>query len=138
MNLLTKLGDKTSTLGAIVSAMGCGMCFPAIASLGGALGLGFLSQWEWFLVETLLPLFAVLAILINGLGWFNHHQWKRSAIGMLGPIILLISLYPLFQYAWSTYVTYSALAMMVMVSIWDIVSPANKKCDLPSEVVTEK
>lgn len=138
LSSFTKWGDKTSTLGAIVSAMGCGMCFPAIASLGGALGLGFLSQWEWFLIETLMPIFAVIAILLNGLGWFNHHQWKRTVLGMIGPIALLLSLYPLFQYAWSTYVTYGALIFMVLVSIWDIVSPANKHCDDACELVEEK
>ncbi|AGQ71085.1 hypothetical protein AB8F75_23525 [Salmonella enterica] len=30
---------------------------------------------------------------------------------------------------WSSYVTYSALGLMVAVSLWDIFSPANKRCD---------
>jgi len=128
VNLLTRLGDKVSSLGVLVSAMGCSMCFPAIASLGAALGLGFLSQWEGFFISTLLPLFAWLALLINGLGWFSHKQWHRSLLGISGPALLLISLYPLFQYGWSTYVTYFAMGLMVAVSLWDIFSPANKHC----------
>jgi len=43
---ITRIGDKATALGAVMSAMGCAMCFPAIASLGAALGLGFLSRWE--------------------------------------------------------------------------------------------
>ena len=128
LNLLARIADKAGSLGAVISAMGCGMCFPAIASLGAALGMGFLSQWEGIFVNTLLPLFAWLVLLINALGWFSHRQWHRSLIAMLGPIVLLLSLYPLFQYRWSTYLTYSALALMVAVSIWDLVSPANKRC----------
>ena len=128
VNLLTRLGDKVSSLGVLVSAMGCSMCFPAIASLGAALGLGFLSQWEGFFISTLLPLFAWLALLINGLGWFSHKQWHRSLLGISGPALLLMSLYPLFQYGWSTYVTYFAMGLMVAVSLWDIFSPANKHC----------
>ena len=129
LGLVTRIGDKASSLGAVVSAMGCAMCFPAIASLGGAIGLGFLEQWEWTFINTWLPAFAWIALVLNGLGWFSHRQWQRSAWGMLGPILLLLSLYPFFPYAWSIYVTYSALFLMVAVSLWDIFSPANKHCD---------
>lgn len=126
---IVSLGDKLGSLGALVSAMGCAMCFPAIASLGGALGLGFLGQWEWTFINTLLPAFAWLVLVLQALGWFAHRQWHRTLLGMLGPILLLLSLYPLFQYAWSTWVTYAALAMMVAVSVWDLFSPASRRCD---------
>lgn len=129
IRLLTRIGDKIGSLGAVVAAMGCAMCFPAIASLGAALGLGFLSEWEGVFVNTLLPLFAWIALVLNALGWFSHRQWHRSLLGMVGPVLLLLSLYPWFQYGWSSYVTYSALGLMVVVSLWDIFSPANKRCD---------
>lgn len=41
MSVMTRVADKAGALGSIVSAMGCGACFPALASLGAALGLGF-------------------------------------------------------------------------------------------------
>ena len=129
MNVLVRIGDKAGSLGALGAAMGCAMCFPAIASLGAAIGVGFLSQWEWTLIETILPLFAAVALIANALGWFSHKQWHRSLLGMLGPVLLLLSLYPWFKYGWSTYVTYSALGLMVMVSLWDILSPASKHCE---------
>jgi len=129
MNLLIHLADKAGALGATVSAMGCAMCFPALASLGAALGFGFLSQWEGLLVNTLLPTFAWVALIANALGWFSHHQWRRSALGVFGPVLLLLSLYPWFQYGWSTYVTYGALALMVAAALWDLVRPANRHCE---------
>lgn len=129
LTLLTRIGDKVGSLGAVVSAMGCAMCFPAIASLGGALGMGFLSQWEWIFIETLLPIFAWMALVINALGYFSHKQIIRSLLGMIGPVLLLLSLYPWFQYGWSAYVTYSALGLMVAVSIGDFIYPANRRCD---------
>ena len=129
MNWITRLADKAGSVGALVSAMGCAMCFPAIASLGGALGLGFLQQWEGAFINTLMPLFAWLALGANALGWFKHRQWLRSLLGMTGPVLLLLSLYPWFQYAWSTNVTYGALGLMVVVSIWDLLSPANRRCE---------
>jgi mercuric ion transport protein len=138
INLLTYLGDKAASLGALVSAMGCATCFPAIASLGAALGMGFLAQWEGLFVNTLLPLFAWLALALNALGWFSHRQWHRSLLGMLGPTILLLSLYPWFEYAWSSYATYTGIGVMLAVSIRDLVSPANRRCPggacaIPSE-----
>ena len=126
---ITRIGDKTGSVGAVVAAMGCAACFPAIASLGAALGLGFLSQWEGVFINTILPLFAWLALVVNSLGWLSHRQWRRSLLGMLGPTVLLLSLYPWFQYGWSSYATYAGLGLMVAVSVWDLVSPASRRCD---------
>ncbi len=125
---IMRIGDKTGSLGAVASAMGCAMCFPAIASLGAAVGLGVLTQWEGLFINILLPLFAWIVLALNALGWFSHRQWHRSLLGMAGPALLLLSLYPWFQYGWSTYVTYAALGLMVAVSVWDIASPANRRC----------
>jgi mercuric ion transport protein len=128
-DFITRFADKAGSLGAIISAMGCAMCFPAIASLGAAVGMGFLSQWEGLFVNTLFPIFAGVALIANALGWFRHRQWHRSLLGMVGPTMVLISLYPLFKYGWSSYVTYTGLALMLAVSIWDMVSPASRRCD---------
>lgn len=129
LNITTHRGEKAGSIGALVSAMGCAMCFPAIASLGAAIGMGFLSQWEGLFINTLLPFFAWVVLILNGLGWLSHKQWLRSAIGIMSPVLLLLSLYPWFKYGWSTYVTYSALGLMVLVSLWDIFSPANHRCN---------
>ncbi len=128
IQLLTRLGDKTGALGALVSTMGCAMCFPALASIAAALGLGFLAQWEGLFVNTLLPLFAWVALVANLLGWFSHRQWHRSVAGMFGPAVVLLSLYPWFQYGWSTWTLYGGLALMLVVAIWDLVSPAHRRC----------
>lgn len=108
-----RIGDKTGSLGAVDSAMGCAMCFTAIASLGAAVGLGFLAQWGGLFVNTLLPLFAWIMLALNALGWFSHRQWHRSLLGMVGPTLLLLSLHPWFQYGWSTYVTYCSSVVAV-------------------------
>tara|TARA_R110002049_G_scaffold255344_5_gene430912 strand:- start:34 stop:456 length:423 start_codon:yes stop_codon:yes gene_type:complete len=134
VTIIARIGDKASTLGAVTATMGCAMCFPAIASLGAAFGMGFLSQWEWVFIETILPFFVTLALFANALGWFSHRQWHRSLLGVIGPILVLVSLYPLFPYAWSAYVTYLGLAIMIIVSIWDLLYPANKICDVSTGI----
>jgi mercuric ion transport protein len=123
MKLLDSIGNKTGGLGSIVSAMGCGACFPALASFGSAIGLGFLSQYEGLFITVLLPLFAGLALLANALGWLRHRQWPRSVLGMIGPAIVLIATFTMAEK-----LLYVGLAMMVGVSIWDFVSPANRRC----------
>lgn len=127
-SLLLRLGDKCGALGAIVSTMGCAMCFPAMASLGAAIGLGFLSRWEGLFVNTLLPLFAWIALIANVLGGFSHRQWHRSLAGSIGSVIVLLSLYPWWTYGWSTWTLYGGLALMLIVALWDLVSPAHRRC----------
>ena len=123
MSALESIGNKVGGLGAVVSAMGCGACFPAIASFGGAIGLGFLSQYEGLFITVLLPLFAALALLANALGWLKHRQWYRSVLGMVGPTIVLIA-----SYTMAEKLLYVGLAAMFAVSIWDFASPANRRC----------
>ncbi len=128
LSKISGLSEKLTSLGALTAAMGCAMCFPAIASLGGALGLGFLAQWEWMFINTLLPLLAVLSFILHLLRGIYFQLWKRSLFGMLGPVILLLSLYPWFQYGWSAWATYFGLALMVLISLWDLLLPINKQC----------
>ena len=77
MGLISRVADKTGALGSIVSAMGCGACFPALASFGAAIGLGFLQDYEGLFISRLMPLFAGLALLANALGWLKHRQWHH-------------------------------------------------------------
>ena len=52
---IKKIGDKFGTVGTVVATMGFAMCFPALAGIDAALGMGFLSQWEGLFITTLLP-----------------------------------------------------------------------------------
>jgi mercuric ion transport protein len=66
---VTRVLDKTSSFGSLVAAMSCAGCFPALGSLGAAIGLGFLGQYEGFLFRTLLPALALLALIVNAWAW---------------------------------------------------------------------
>ncbi|MGQ0710435.1 MAG: organomercurial transporter MerC [Rhodoferax sp.] len=123
MTLIARIGDKAGALGTVVSAMGCAACFPAIAGLGAAIGLGFLQQYEGLFISTLLPLFAGFALLANALGWLSHRQWHRSMLGMIGPALVLAG-----RFLWITPLLYAGIVSMLIVSIWDLVSPTNRRC----------
>lgn len=125
MSVMTRVADKAGALGSIVSAMGCGSLLPGP-------GQPWRSTPETRLLEpvsgsgtvtVLLPLFAALALLANALGWFNHRQWHRSVLGMVGPAIVLVA-----SFTVAEKLLYVGLATMVAVSVWDFVSPANRRC----------
>jgi mercuric ion transport protein len=137
LSYVTRLGDKSGSFGAVVAAMGCSFCFPAIASLGAAIGLGFLAQWEGFLLTKVMPGAAILTLLVNVLGYFHHRQWYRSVLGVIGPITILLILNFWFATYWRTDAIYAALGLMVAVSIWDIFWPANRHCDTENDAKHE-
>src|SRR4051812_24292537 len=119
MGLATRTSDKAGVLGAIVSAMGCASCFPAIASLGSAIGLGFLNQYEGLFIRVLLPAFAALALVANVIAWRRHRQLLRGVLGIVGPVLALAAVFLMRAYGWSSgVVLYPGLALMVAVSVW--------------------
>ncbi|TAL72735.1 MAG: organomercurial transporter MerC [Rhodanobacter sp.] len=126
------MADKVGVAGSLVSAMSCSMCFPAMASIGAVIGLGFLARWESVFVHVLIPAFVLLALLANALGWLSHRQWRRSALGCIGPLVALIG-WLAFVGGWlptddARGVLYAGLVVMLLAAIWDLVSPASRRC----------
>lgn len=125
---LTRLSDKAGTLGSLTAALGCASCFPALGYLAGSIGLGFLSRYEGIFINTLLPLFAVIALASQVIAFFTHRCRYRVIAGTTGPILILLTLYPLWSYHWSTYLLYTGLLLMLVSSAWDLFMPARKVC----------
>jgi len=123
--------DKLGVGGVIIAALSCAACFPALGALAATFGLGFLSQFEGVAINKLLPLFAVMALVVNCYGWFRHHNHWRGMLSVLGPVAILATLYPLWQYGWSSYLFYAALLLMLVVSVLDLIWPAAKNCPIP-------
>lgn len=126
--------EKLGSIGTIVTAMGCAACFPAIASLGASIGLGFLSAFEGMFINKLLPLFAIIVLGSNIFAWVSHRQHIRLIWGLLGPLMVLATLYLFWTDNWSTYMFYLGLILMLSVSAWNIISPPVKSCGHPANV----
>lgn len=122
------MADKAGALGSIVSAAACPACFPALASLGAAAGLGIFSGNEGLFLTTLLPLFAGVALAANAVGWYRHRQWHRGLMGVTGPAMVLAAMLLFFGRWWTAELLYAGLALMIGVSLWDLLSPACRRC----------
>ena len=133
---LSRILDKTGVLGTIVSGASCAVCFPALASIGAAVGLGFLSRWEGLFVHVLIPIFLLIALLANALGWFAHRQWHRAALGSAGPLIALFADLGMTRHflpvEFARVLFYAGIALMAIISIWDMLNPAHKRCAIPA------
>ncbi len=125
---VTRAADKAGLIGSIVAAMGCAACFPALGSLGAAIGLGFLVQYEGTLIRYVLPLFAVIALLANVFAGLRHRHWWRMALGATGPVLVLAAALLMANFGWPTeWLLYPGLTMMVIVAIWDLLAPPGKR-----------
>ena len=124
--MFSKIADKIGSGGVWLAALSCTACFPALGSLASALGLGFLSPFEGIAVNILLPTFASIALLANAYNWYKHKSTVRGLLGTIGPAAVLLTLYPLWQYGWSSYLFYFGIVLMVVMSILDVVKPVRK------------
>jgi len=128
----TRILDRTSSLGSLVAAMSCAGCFPALGSLGAALGLGFLGQYEGFLFHKLLPGLAALALLVNAWAWYRHRQVRRGLLSVAGPVAVLAALLAVWSRNWSIYLFYTGIGLMLFTSVLDLLRPAKASSCRPS------
>jgi len=130
---LSAVSERIASLGTLVSAMGCASCFPALGALGATLGLGFLAQFEGLFINTLLPVFALIALASVLFAWWFHRRHFRGVIGAAGPLMVLATLYLFWTDDWSTYMFYFALALMLAISLWDYFDPPKQVCAAGAE-----
>jgi mercuric ion transport protein len=124
----TRVLDKSSSLGSLLAAMSCAGCFPALGSLGAALGLGFLAQYEGFMFRKLIPALALLALLVNAWAWSRHRNFVRGLFSVAGPVAVLAALLAFWSYDWSIYLFYVGIALMLASSVLDLLRPVRPQC----------
>ena len=107
--------EKLGTFGAIVAAIVCPICFPKLALLGAALGLGVLAPLEgWFAVAS--QIFLVVACIGHLLIYRRHRVIWIPALAILGALLVLGSLW--FHYVEA--VVYLGLLAVAMATAWSI------------------
>ena len=121
-----RVAGSTGTIGSIIAAMSCTACFPALASLASALGLGFLSQFESISIHYILPLFALIGLAANVIGG-RRRGWARMLLGIVGPLLVLAAALLMATYGMATeWLLYPGLALMIAIAIWDLWPNSNQ------------
>lgn len=119
----TGVASGTGTIGAIIAAMSCTACFPALASLASALGLGFLSQFEGISIRYVLPLFALMGLAANVISGIRRGGWMRTALGVIGPILVLAAALLMANEGMATeWLLYPGLLLMIAIAVWDLLT----------------
>jgi mercuric ion transport protein len=118
----------TGAIGSLISTMGCAACFPAAGAIGASIGLGFLAAFEGTFINILLPVFALLSLFGQIMGYLYHKKIHRLLPGIAGPLMVLSTLYLFWTDNWSTYMLYAGLILMVITSILDVIKPTIKAC----------
>ncbi|URD60377.1 organomercurial transporter MerC [Sphingomonas sp. KRR8] len=128
----TRVAGSTGTVGAIIAAMSCTACFPALATLASALGLGFLSQFESISIHYMLPLFALIGLVANVLSGVRRRSWVRIVLGVVGPSLVVAASLLMATYGMATeWLLYPGLVLMIGLALWDLMArtpaiPANR------------
>jgi hypothetical protein len=105
--------DKFGSIGALVAAAACPVCFPKLALIGAVFGLGAFSAYETQLVIAAQAL-VVLAVAGHVLAYRGHR--RRWLLGLaIGSAIAVFA--GLYAFEW---VAYSGFAGLIAASIADL------------------
>jgi mercuric ion transport protein len=107
--------EKVGSIGAVVAAAACPICFPKLALIGAVFGLGALSAFEYqFLIAT--QALVVLALAGHALSFFRHRNHWVLAAAIVSGAAVFIGLY----LAGSELLVYPGLAGLVAAGTADL------------------
>jgi len=108
--------EKLGTFGAVLAALACPICFPKLALVGVALGMGVFAPFEGYVVLAVQALF-VLAFVGQWLAFRRHRN--RWLLSLSGAVTLLVFVgYYIFL---STVLLQFALVGLAVASVWLVV-----------------
>lgn len=114
--------ENFGSIGAVLSAAACPVCFPKLALIGSFLGFGIFAKYEVFFFYG-----AQILILITLVGHvISYKRIKNTALltlAIISAILFFVSLYLIV----SEVLAYIALSSLVLATIWLVVE--NRRCD---------
>lgn len=108
--------EKFGTGGAVVAALACPICFPKLALIGAAVGLGAFSPFERYTAFAVQVLFLLAFI---GQAWAYRQHRNRWLLGFSGLVTAM--LFAGYYVLRSSLLLEIALVGLVVASVWHIV-----------------
>lgn len=107
--------EKFGTLGALLTALACPICFPKLAIIGSALGLGIFAPYEGYLAIGVQVLF-VLALVGQVLAYRTHLNRWLLGLSVAATVTMFVAYYIIP----SSILLQVALAGLVGASVWQV------------------
>jgi mercuric ion transport protein len=104
--------DKLGSIGAILVAATCAVCFPLLTGVGAAIGLGIFSKYEGMTLY-LFQIFVLIALLGNVISYFHHKKRILLALGVANPLLIFFSFYLYF----SQFIVYAGLGGLLTAAV---------------------
>ena len=105
--------EKFGSVGAVLAALACPICFPKVALIGAALGLGALQPFEPYIALGLQALF-VVALVGHMFAYRRHRNRWLLGLAWLATIMLFEGYYIIP----SAILLQAALAALGVASVW--------------------
>lgn len=115
--------DKFGAMGAFFAAAAAPCCFPLLATLGAALGLGALQAWRGYM-DYAIQGFVIISVVGNVLAFRQHRHVWLLAVGLASAATIFSAFYISYHVA----LIYAGLVSLVAVSVWNSVA----KCSTDS------
>ena len=113
--------DKLGSIGTLITAMACPVCWPLFATAGSALGLGVLAPYEGILMVYVFPAFVVIALLGTVLSYLKHKSLIPLSLGVVSGGLILYGFY----FGWHLVLMYIGIFGLLLSSALSFI--ANKR-----------
>lgn len=108
--------DKIGSVGAVLAAAAAPCCFPLLAAVGSALGLGVLQPYKGYSAYVIQGL-VLLALIGNVIAYRQHRKKFPFTLGVASPALVFFAYYV----SYSTALIYAALAGLTVTAIWNFI-----------------
>ena len=112
---MNRMLEKFGTGGAVIAALACPICFPKLALIGAALGLGVFAPYERYIALAVQALF-LLALAGQVLAFRAHRNKWLLALAIATAITLFVGYY----IVPSSILLQLALLGLVVSSVWQV------------------
>jgi hypothetical protein len=109
--------DKFGAVGALLASAAAPCCFPLLAAVGAALGLGALQSWRGYM-DYAIQGFILLSVVGGAFAFRQHRQAWPLGIGLMSATIAFFAFYVSYHVA----LIYAGLAGLAVASIWNLVA----------------
>lgn len=122
--------DKFGAVGALLAAAAAPCCFPLLAAVGAALGLGALQSWRGYM-DYAIQGFVLLSVVGSAFAFRQHRRAWPLGIGLASAALVFFAFYVSYHVA----LIYAGLAGLAVASMWNVVAKRQaSSCCRPVEL----